>query len=263
MGPFLKYLFRNPLTRPLIRFLLGVIAIPAFRLFLRKIIRLQEMDKELEKDLEQWFRASLVLLVATKNMEDLLFGWLLNMFPDVGPEVGQAVAESTATGSRLDWFVLGGRILLALGVIETMPDQELFSIIHPGPPKVKFRRGRILATIAEVWRPFLKGLVCQHVNRTAPVWAILATIFDGTVGWVFYLMAITQYLIMGLVTSRDHAMEVLSEFDKQVTIRRRELMEEFDLDESKSADSAEAQNTAPTTEPPQAKATERPPPNSG
>ncbi len=200
MGFFLRQLFRNPLSRPLIRFLLGIIAIPMFRLVLRKVVRLQDLDKELEKDLEQWFRASLLLLVATKNMEDLLFGWFLEIFSDGGANLAEGVITPD---NKLNWFVLAGRILLAIGVIETMPDQELFSIIHPGPPPLRFRRGEIVNTLREIWRPFLKGLICQHVNRSAPVWAILATIFDGTVGWVFYLMAIVQYLIMGLVTSRS------------------------------------------------------------
>ncbi|QDT51511.1 hypothetical protein Pan258_56000 [Symmachiella dynata] len=213
MNWFFKVLIRLPVTRSAIRFLLGVVAIPTFRLFLRRVVRLQELDQELEKDLEQWFRASLVLLAATANMEHLLFGYL----PD-----------------KLDWLVVGGRILLAVGVIETMPDQELFAIIYPGPPKLKFQRGKIISTIKENWRPYVKGLICQHVNRSSPVFAIMSAIFDGPAGWVFYLIAITQYLIMGLVTSRDHAMSVLSEFDKQVTNRRRELIEEFDLDEKES-----------------------------
>ena len=49
------------------------------------------------------------------------------------------------------------------------------------------------------------------------------------VGWVCYLMAITQYLIIGLVTSRDRAMDVLSEFDRAVAARREELIQEFQL----------------------------------
>ena len=50
------------------------------------------------------------------------------------------------------------------------------------------------------------------------------------VGWVCYLLAITQYLIIGLVTSRDRAMDVLSEFDRAVAERRQELIEEFQID---------------------------------
>ena len=43
-------------------------------------------------------------------------------------------------------------------------------------------------------------------------------------------MAITQYLIIGLVTSRDRALDVLSEFDRAVAKRRNELIEEFKLE---------------------------------
>ena len=65
----------------------------------------------------------------------------------------------------------------------------------------------------------------------------MSAIFGGvnpihyTVGWVCYFMAISQYLIIGLVTSRDKALNVLAEFNRQVTIRRRELIEEFDFEE--------------------------------
>ena len=51
------------------------------------------------------------------------------------------------------------------------------------------------------------------------------------VGWCCYLLAITQYLIIGLVTSRDRAMDVLSEFDRAVAVRRKQLMEEFEIPE--------------------------------
>ena len=47
------------------------------------------------------------------------------------------------------------------------------------------------------------------------------------VGWVCYLLAITQYLIIGLVTRRDKALDMLSEFDRAVAERRKELVEEF------------------------------------
>jgi hypothetical protein len=35
---------------------------------------------------------------------------------------------------------------------------------------------------------------------------------------------------MGLVTSKDKALDALSEFDRQVAIRRQELLEEFDVE---------------------------------
>lgn len=255
--------------RPFTRFLIGAIAIPIFRFILRNVFRLQELDDELEKDLEQWFRGSLLLLAATANMEHLLFGWAMNW----------------------DWFTIGLRLLLAIGVVEAMPDQELFAVIHPGPPKLKPGK----TVFAEAWKhkwDIIKGVVCQHLNRSSPVLAIMAAIFGAqvgaehfaaeearlavkieanlvrsipindedaratiskraseqakaqmeiqeeqaweqfTVGWVCYILAITQYLIMGLVTTRDRAMDVLSEFDRAVAQRRRELVEEFQIDEA-------------------------------
>lgn len=248
--------------RPVTRVLIGLIAIPIFRFILRHVFRLQEMDDELEKDLEQWFRGSLLLLAATANMEHLLFGW----------------------ANKWDWFTIGLRLLLAIGVVEAMPDQELFAVVHPGPPRLK--PGRTI--FAQAWRrkyDIIKGMVCQHLNRSSPVLAIMAAIFGAqvssayfaqeeaklvaqleqklvmtmpvgqareqataqaraqrevdearawkqfTVGWVCYLLAITQYLIIGLVTSRDRAMDVLSEFDRAVAQRRRELVEEFHLED--------------------------------
>lgn len=223
VGGFLRILLKSispyfkDLLKPISRFLVGLIAIPIFHLFMHKVARVQEIDEELEKDLEQWFRGSLLLLAATANMEAALFGW-------VPPNL--AGAEGL--------ILTGFRIMLAIGVIEAMPDQELFSIIHPGPPKLKMSREYgIWRELKEKWRLILKGLVCQHINRSSPVFAILTAIATGTLGWVCYGIAITQYLIIGLVTSRDRAMDVLSEFDRQVNIRRRELIEEFDLKDSK------------------------------
>lgn len=226
VGGFFRILFANPyfrnLLKPLTRFFIGLIAIPIFHLILNKIVRVQEIDEELEKDLEQWFRGSLLLLAATANMEAALFGWV----------------PLSLQGTE-GWVLMGFRIMLAIGVIEAMPDQELFSIIHPGPPALKLSREYgIIRELKEKWRAILKGVVCQHINRSSPVFAILAAIAVDTVGWVCYTIAITQYLIIGLVTSRDRALDVLSEFDRQVTLRRRELIEEFDLDETevKAAD---------------------------
>ncbi|QDT99179.1 DNA topoisomerase I [Gimesia aquarii] len=217
VGGFFRILFANPyfrnLLKPLTRFFIGLIAIPIFHLILSKVIRVQEIDEELEKDLEQWFRGSLLLLAATANMEAALFGWV----------------PMSLQGTE-GWILMGFRIMLAIGVIEAMPDQELFSIIHPGPPTLKLSKEYgIFRELKEQWRAILKGLVCQHINRSSPVFAILSAIAIDAVGWVCYGIAITQYLIIGLVTSRDRALDVLSEFDRQVTIRRRELIEEFDL----------------------------------
>ena len=54
---------------------MGLIAIPVFRFIMRRVFRLQDLDDELEKDIEEWFRGAL-LLAASANMEHLLFGWM-------------------------------------------------------------------------------------------------------------------------------------------------------------------------------------------
>ena len=79
---------------------------------------------------------------------------------------------------------------------------------------------------------YLKGVVCQHINRSSPVFAILAVIAPGWIGWLCYGMALLQYLIIGLVTSRDRAIDVLSVFDEQVRLRRDELIREFQLEDA-------------------------------
>ncbi|GAB4134970.1 MAG: hypothetical protein Tsb009_00710 [Planctomycetaceae bacterium] len=222
----LKIPFVRPILRPITRFLFGMVAIPIFRLFLRHVVRLQNMDQELEKDLEQWFRGALLLLAATANMENALFGWVpLDLQDDDA------------------WIGVSLRLLLAVGVIEAMPDQELFAVIHPGPPKIRLRH--FFTEIREKFKPLVRGIICQHLNRSSPVFVIMAAIFTGPIGWVCYGIALLQYLIIGLVTSRDRAMDVLGEFDRQVAIRRKQIVEEFHLKENrpdqqneKSADSS-------------------------
>src|SRR5580704_12095475 len=68
------------LLRPLIRLLVGFIAIPLFRVFLRRVIHMQRLDTELTKDLEQWVRGSLLLLLATANVEYALFGAIFDQW---------------------------------------------------------------------------------------------------------------------------------------------------------------------------------------
>lgn len=203
----------RPLVKPLARFLLGFIAIPLFRMMMRKVVRVQEFNEELEKDLEQWFRGALLLLVATANMEDVLFKWM---------------SEATRAGP----FFLAGRLLLAIGVIEGMPDQALFAIIHPGPRMPKLEKGRVFSSFFRGLPLLLKGLVCQHLNRSSPVLAILSVLVAGDIGWVFYGMAIAQYLLIGLVTSRDKAIDVLSQFDAAVAQQRQELAADIDYKEA-------------------------------
>ncbi|WP_339742577.1 DNA topoisomerase I [uncultured Rubinisphaera sp.] len=226
MGSLFRILYQikilGPVLRPLFRILLGLIAIPIFRFILRHIFRVQELDDELEKDLEQWFKGSLVLLAATKNMEMTMFAWVDHFG---GP-------NSMGEIDMNNPWVTGLRIMMAIGVIEMMPDQELFAIIHPGPPKFKYdRKIGLWQSLKNQFQPIAKGLVCQHLNRSSPVFAILCAIFLGPVGWICYAFASVQYLIIGLVTSRDRALDALSAFDRQVAIRRQQIKEEFSLDE--------------------------------
>lgn len=219
MGSLLRLLTLqvvSPVLRPLIRLIVGFIAVPVFRLFVHKVVRVERLSAELTKDLEQWVRGSLVLLVATANIEYDLIGQFL---------------EKSGGSQKLDWLSLGLRLLVAVGVIEAMPDQALFSIIHPGPSKLLFPKGRRLRAAREQWWPFCRGILCRHLDRSSSVFAILSVIFGGesdrTVGWVCYLLAIAQFLIIGLVSSRDKALDVLSEFDQQVHRRREELSGEL------------------------------------
>jgi hypothetical protein len=214
----LLQLMSSRILKPITRFFLGFIAVPIFRLLMRKVVRVQEINEELEKDLEQWFRGSLLLLVATDNMEGALFGW-----------VSEAARSSP--------YFMAGRLLLAIGVIEGMPDQALFALIHPGPQKPTMEKGRILYSLFRYIPQFFKGMICQHLNRSSPVLAILSVLHSGTLGWVCYGMAIAQYLLIGLVTSKDKALDVLSQFDAAVAIQRHEIEAELHLHEA-------AKNTA-------------------
>jgi hypothetical protein len=274
-------LFRS-ILRPISRVMVGLIAIPIFRFIMRKVFRLHDLDQELEKDLEEWFRGALLLLAATANMEHLLFGWM----------------QRVDWLDRADWLTMGLRLMLAISVIEAMPDQELFAVLHPGPPKMEKGKNVLVQLWTKKWK-FLKGFVCRHLNRSSPVLAMMCAIIGSQlpsmeqyekdmfrqkaiagwaycqqcaascplqnaitvealqemlpelkkesdilsrqrerwlVGWVCYLMAITQYLIIGLVTSRDRALDVLSEFDRAVAKRRNELIEEFKLEGNLPAD---------------------------
>jgi len=221
-----------PVLKPASRLLAGLIAIPAIQLFRRRVVR-KEFDEELEKDIDEWIRGSLLLLLATANAE----AWLNFQF-----------AEKWNINWFDEWWMTAGRLLLAVGVIEAMPDQQLFAIIHPGPPTPRYIKALGLwGSIREQFKPIAKGLICQYLNRSSAVYVIMAAIFGGydpaaevmpeaqIIGWVCYVLAITQYLIIGLVTSRDRALDVLSEFDRKVAERRQELIEEFDIDETKTA----------------------------
>ena len=126
------------LLRPFVRLVVGFIAIPLFRVFLRRVVHLQRLDTELTKDLEQWIRGSLLLLLATANVEYFLFG----------AAIDEWVREADLHKEYV-WLSLGLRLLLAVGVIESMPDQALFSIIHPGPERLLFPKGQRLKAVRE------------------------------------------------------------------------------------------------------------------
>lgn len=245
----------KPIVRPITRLLVGFIAVPAFRALTRRVIRQELLDDELQKDLEQWFRGALILLVATQNMESALFPWArpiiqtrtqYHVQQPVDPSLASAQSSLTATptedaaehGSMLEvseaeygWVLLGLRVMLAISVIQMMPDQELFAVIHGVAPKLNITRGSPLwPQIRTRAVPFLKGHLCVHLNKSSPVLAILAAIAPGWPGWICYSAAITQYLIIGLVTTRDKAISALSTLDAEVERRRQELIEEFHLE---------------------------------
>lgn len=196
----------SSVVRPAARLLVSIVAIPLFRFTLRRVVMVEAFSQELQKDLEQWFRGSVVLLIATRNMEAFLFGWI-----------------PAAVRDQYEPLAMGMRILLAIGVIEAMPDQSLFSIIHPGPSMLLLPKGARLRGMRENWRALSWGLAAKHLNRSSPVFAILAVLLSGPVGWVCYGFAVVQYLIIGLVSSRDAAIDALEQFDRQWTLRRKEV----------------------------------------
>ena len=216
----------RPVLKPLTRFFLGFIAIPIFRIVMRKVVRVQEIDEELEKDLEQWFRGSLLLLAATHNMEGALFG-------------------ENAIDSP---YFLAGRLLLAIGVIEGMPDQSLFALIHPGPQKPQIEKGHLMRSLWRYAPQFLKGIICQHLNRSSPVLAILSVLPLGTsreIGWICYGLAIAQYLLIGLVTSKDKALNVLKQFDEAVSRQRQDIETALQLSQAARLSAQTKHDTMP------------------
>ncbi len=220
-GNLIRWAILRPLLKPLTRILVGLIAVPLFRLVMKKGMRMAKVEEELEKDLEQWFRAALILLVATANMEHLLFGWVpLDLEGDQS------------------WIGVFFRLLLVIGVIELMPDQALFSVIHSGP--INLPVGKRL--IQDLWNDrseWCKKMWCVHLNRSSPVFAMMSAIFGGdpdspaaTIGWVCFFLAITQYLIIALITSADKAGDLLSTFDRAIADQREDLVEEFVEDDA-------------------------------
>lgn len=221
------------LLKPVVRLLMGVLAVPLSRLFLHRVVRLKELDAELERDLTLWIRGSLLLLIASANMENTFFKW-----------VPLELREENV------WLV-AARLMLAIGVIEGMPDQALFAIIHPGPPKLQVDWKNPWPGIKQFLPKLLKGIVCQHLNRSSPVLAILTVIFTGPLGWICYGLAIMNYLIIGLVSSRDRAIDVLQQFDVQFSRRRAELKHDLEIVHHAVA-AAELQETLPSVPAPTA-----------
>ena len=78
------------------------------------------------------------------------------------------------------WQTLALRLLLAVGVIESMPDEDIFSVVHRGPPKLKLTS---LAGLREAWArkvEVLKGIGVLHLRRSSPVFLITQRDkFDG------------------------------------------------------------------------------------
>ena len=238
----------KPIIRPVTRLLVSLIAVPIFRVLTRRMIRTEKFDSELEKDLEQWFRGALILLMATQNMESILFPWvkpvIQSRYQTSSPN--EALAPSTSDGTtgsnaadskfeidenRWGWLLLGLRVMLAIGVIQMMPDQALFAVIHSEPPKMKFIKGqKRWPQFKAQFKGYLQGQLCVHLNRLSPVFAILATIAPGAAGWTCYSLALVHYLIIGLITSKDKALNLLKIFDETVERRRHEIIEEFQLE---------------------------------
>lgn len=215
----LRNLVIRPVLRPIFRIVVGLLAIPAFRLVMRVCFRQKTLSKEMQRDFELWFRGAVILLAATANLEDFLFGWL------------------PWHKSEDPWLTMLLRLLLAIGVIETMPDQNIFGILHRGPPEIELSRW---GCWREIWRrrwDILRGVGVLHLRRSSPVFVIMTVIFGSTpgtaefiVGWVFYGFAVTQYLIIGMITEGDRLTGLLAQFDRSAD----EIRSEIQKDEQKS-----------------------------
>ena len=231
MGNLVQWIFQLPgvrhITKPITRFLLRLIAIPIFKFLLKYLLRIEVISAELEKDLSQWFRASVLLLFATNNMEQIIF-------------------QSKLDDRRFDDVVVFAlRLFLAIGCIEGMPDQELFRFIHPGPPKIKSKGFMaVCRELRQTWRAWLWGVFSIHLSRASPVFAIVTVFKLGTAGWVCYGLAVAQYLIIGLATSRDKAIDVVASFDAEVAARRAELLTELQTPSAAEEGTATSPNVA-------------------
>ncbi|MDB4369324.1 hypothetical protein N9Z19_00700 [Akkermansiaceae bacterium] len=157
----LRWEILRPILKPITRIVVGLIAIPIFRLFLKHELRGAKVEEEPEHDLEQWFRAAVILLVATANMEHYIFGWV-----PLDLEGGQA------------WVGVFFRLLLVVGVTELMPDQALFGVIHGGAFEFPVGKG-MCRKLWEEKKEWAEKVACKHLNRSSPVLAMMSAIFGG------------------------------------------------------------------------------------
>ena len=116
-------------ARPLTRLIMRLAALPALRFCSTTSRRSNVWTTSWRRIWRNGFAASLLLLLVTANMEVLLWHPLIP-FPDLMDEH--------------KWFGVGLRIMLAIAVVQLMPDQELFTVIHPGPRIPRFPPGTSL-----------------------------------------------------------------------------------------------------------------------
>jgi hypothetical protein len=177
----------------------------------------------MQRDVELWFRGAVLLLAATANLEDFLFGWL------------------PWHKSEDPWLTMFLRLLLAVGVIESMPDQEAFGILHRGPPSIKLTS---IAGWKQLWRrrrEVLRGVGVLHLKRSSPVFVIMTVIFGGpvrsgefVVGWVCYAFAVAQYLVIAVKTDSRRIAGLLEEIDRSAAEIRKEIQAEKKAEDQKS-----------------------------
>lgn len=204
------------IIKPVARLLASIILIPLCQIFFKRVLGRkykQRINYELVKDLTLWIRGSIILLIASSNCESYVFGWVPPEWKDD------------------NWWIIFLRLMLAISVVELMPDQALFAIIHPGPPKpppLRLSKPRVACMLLLKYIPqYLQGTFFLYLNRSSPVLAILTVFFGGWKGWLFYSVAITNYLIIGLLSSIDKALNALRELENAYRQLSRELEEEL------------------------------------
>ena len=119
------------------------------------------------------------------------------------------------------------------GVIELMPDHALFGVLHSGPLNLPIGKRLFL----DLWNDrvsWIKKIGCVHLNRSSPVFAMMSAIFGGdpdspgaSIGWICYGLAISQYLVIALMTSTDKAGDLLAKYDRTIAEQREDLVDEF------------------------------------